>query len=162
MKRTILGTAIACALIPAGSASAEPNATLRGATCHSGGVMRAYPPSYIQPVDAGRTHRNPELVSWSPDLQKRVRRNGRWKWKTVRRSGWFSAFTSDYGFYQPSPGVGYAGGWAWTSDDTNAGMQFVPFYDLGPGKYRLKQYVWWGQLDEWWWYIYGKCTFYRP
>ena len=106
--------------------------------------MRVYPPRFIAPVYA-RDGRNPELVKWSPDIQKYI--GGRWR--TVRVGAWWAAAISSYGYVQ-RPGMG-----AWSN-----GMQNASFYGLSRGSYRAVQYVWWQQLGSTHRYHNGTCRFY--
>ena len=124
--------------------------------CLNGGLLRIYPPRSMTPV-YDVSFRNPEIVRWSADLQKRYRtRRGRYRFRTVDNSRPFhEAFTSSYGYYQAP----YQG--AWRNMRTNAGTLFEPFGGLTRGIYRIKHWLYWGQLNETYTAVNSaRCRFY--
>jgi hypothetical protein len=99
------------------------------------GTMKAYPPRIMRSWQNLQDFRNPEIVRWSPDLYKYV--GGSWRLVDGTRP-WYRAFTTSRGYYQAP----YGG--AWINPATNYGqVLFVPYFNLSPGWYAIKNYLRW-------------------
>jgi hypothetical protein len=106
-----------------------------GAVVCGQGFVRAYPPRIMRSVQYLPSYRKVEIVRWSPDLWKFIA--GRWRLVDGTRP-WYRAFTSSIGYYQAP----YSG--AWLNPATNWGqVLFVPYYNLTPGWYAIKNYMRW-------------------
>jgi hypothetical protein len=134
-----LGLAVAavmslCALAPAASARRVPVPyhELGPIECLDGGIMRAYPPRLMRPAVGGN-----EQVEWSPDLYKWNRKRRSWRRFDGSRP-WYVAITGPYGYYQAS----YDQAW---HTPGGMGMLFVPFSGLRPGRYAVKNFMYWNR-----------------
>jgi hypothetical protein len=104
--------------------------------CLNGGLLRAFPPRVMRPTSRFIiTARNPELVRWSPNLY-------RWKggsWRLYDSSKpWYFATTMSYGYVQ----IGFD--FAWKASNY-AGIVSSQFTGLRPGRYRVRNYMYWAR-----------------
>ena len=143
MKRSILSLVLPLTLLIAALAPAPAAADGVGLPAHAIGYVECGQ-SYVttrhpqQMLSWSATDfRNPEMIHWSPDL---YRWNGTsWQLYDGTRP-WYRAFTSSYGFYQNPYGT-------WQSEVTNAGITFVPFYNLPSGYYAIKNFMKWDSVN---------------
>lgn len=142
MKRTILSLVlplvIAIAAVAPSTAAADGSAypahQLGSTECGTGYVKVWTPRQMLSSFPTN--FRNPEMVTWSPDLH---RWNGSsWQLFDGTRP-WYRAFTSSYGYYQNPLGT-------WQNVNTNMGTMFVPYFNLPRGYYAIKNFMRWGNV----------------
>jgi hypothetical protein len=138
-------------------AAAQPQASpyfeLGQLACLDGGVLRSYPPRIMRSTRP-TNFRDPEEVRWKPYLYRYNPASG--KWRLIQTRSWYRAYTSSNGFFQDA-----FGGNGWTSIAAYQGqVLFVPFTGLGPGRYKIKNFLYWGWQDRTYYsWSGGACTF---
>lgn len=148
--------AILAAAAPAARADTSPRFQLGAVSCEYG-ALKMYPPVWMMPVyNVNAT--NAEGVAWQPVLRRRVWRFGHWRWKTVERGPTYTAAT----YINSSGGASFVQtpyGQAWSNTTTGQQLLFYRFDIVRAGVYRVRNWLYWNQLDEWFYTGSPKCRY---